>query len=51
MELPDDAPINMSMQEYLEKNDTILEIDNKAINHRPDMFSHIGVARDLAVIY
>lgn len=31
--------------------DTILEIDNKAINHRPDMFSHIGVMRELATIY
>jgi hypothetical protein len=29
------------MREYLDKNDAILEIDNKAINHRPDLFSHI----------
>lgn len=28
----------------------ILEIDNKAINHRPDLFSHIGVAREVAAI-
>jgi hypothetical protein len=29
------------MRDYLGKNDAILEIDNKAINHRPDLFSHI----------
>lgn len=34
----------------LGKDDAIIEIDNKAINHRPDMFSHIGVAREVAAI-
>jgi hypothetical protein len=38
------------MRVYLEKNDAILEIDNKAINHRPDLFSHIGIAREVAAI-
>lgn len=27
-----------------------MEIDNKAINHRPDLFSHIGVAREIEAI-
>jgi phenylalanyl-tRNA synthetase beta chain len=39
------------MRDYLGKNDAILEVDNKAINHRPDLFSHVGVARELAAIY
>ena len=39
------------MKDYLGKNDSILEIDNKAINHRPDMFSYIGIIRDLYAIY
>lgn len=34
----------------LEKDDEILEIDNKAINHRPDMFSYMGVLREIATI-
>lgn len=51
MELPEDAPLWMSMREYLWKNDAVLEIDNKAINHRPDMFSHIGVMREIATLY
>jgi hypothetical protein len=41
MILPDNAPLDASMREFLEIDDAILEVDNKAINHRPDMFSHI----------
>ena len=50
LELPEDAPLNMNFRDYLQKNDIILEIDNKAINHRPDMFSHIWVAREIEAI-
>lgn len=31
--------------------DTILEIDNKSLTNRPDMWGHYGVARELAAIY
>ena len=41
MILPNDAPLGISMKEYLKKDDTVLTIDNKAINHRPDMFSYM----------
>jgi len=50
LELPADAPLNQSMRDYLWKNDAILEIDNKAINHRPDLFSHIWVIREIYAI-
>lgn len=50
-ELPENAPNGMSMRHYLDKTDAVLEIDNKAINHRPDMFSHIWVIRELAALY
>lgn len=50
LELPEDAPLNVSMRDYLQKNDAILEIDNKAINHRPDLFSHIWVIREIKAI-
>jgi phenylalanyl-tRNA synthetase beta chain len=29
-------------------NDTILEIENKALTHRPDCFSHLGISREIA---
>ncbi len=49
-ELPDDAPLDTCMREYLGFDDIILEVDNKAINHRPDLFSHIGIAREISAI-
>ena len=38
------------LAQALNKNEVILEIDNKAINHRPDLFSHIWVIRELFAI-
>lgn len=45
-----DAKTGTNLAEVLGKDDVILEIDNKAINHRPDLFSHIGIAREIAAI-
>ena len=39
-----------NLADLLWKNDTILEIDNKAINHRPDLFSHIWIIREIYTI-
>ena len=50
-ELPIDAPLWVNIRDFLWKNDEILEIDNKAINHRPDMFSYMWVLREMATIY
>lgn len=49
-ELPENAPLWISIRDYLWKNDVILEIDNKAINHRPDLFSHIWIIREIFAI-
>lgn len=46
-----DAKVGTKLAEVLGKDGTTLVIDNKAINHRPDMFSHIGVIRELATIH
>jgi len=40
-----------ALDEVLGKDDVILEVDNKAINHRPDLFSHIGIAREIEAIH
>ena len=32
-------------------NDVILEIDNKSMTNRPDLWGHYGMARELAAIY
>lgn len=37
-------------KQYIEKEDYILELDNKSITHRPDMWGHRGVAREVAAL-
>jgi len=32
-------------------SDWIIEIDNKSITHRPDLWGHYGIAREIAAIY
>ena len=40
-----------SAAEALGLNDIILEIDNKSLTNRPDLWGHYGMARELAAIY
>lgn len=35
----------------LEADDLFFDIDNKSINNRPDMWGHMGVARELSAIF
>ena len=39
------------IDEVLELGDTILEIDNKSLTNRPDLWGHYGIARELSAIY
>jgi len=52
MELPADAPLGMNMLEYFKlKKDTILDIDNKSLTHRPDLWGHFGMAREFSAMF
>lgn len=35
----------------LNLDDTILEVDNKSLSNRPDLLSHYGIAREVAVLF
>ena len=37
--------------EVIGMDDTILDIDNKSLTNRPDLWGHYGIARELAAIY
>lgn len=50
MELPSSAPIGMDLKEYLPIEDIIVEIDNKSLTNRPDLWGHFGIAREIAAI-
>jgi phenylalanyl-tRNA synthetase beta chain len=39
------------LAEALGLNDIILDIDNKSITHRPDLWGHLGLARELSAIW
>ena len=49
--LPADTPIGARFIDVAPVQDWVLEIDNKSINHRPDLWGHYGFARELAAIY
>ena len=50
--LPDDTVIGTTLDKlYEDQIDVILEIDNKSITHRPDLWGHYGFARELGAIY
>ena len=52
LELPADAPVGTSLAEYMElKRDILLDIDNKSITHRPDLWGHYGMAREFAAAF
>jgi phenylalanyl-tRNA synthetase beta chain len=40
-----------NLADVLELDDLILEIDNKSMTNRPDLWGHYGIARELAAIY
>jgi phenylalanyl-tRNA synthetase beta chain len=46
--LNDKAKIGQSLAEYLKLEDVIFEVDNKSITNRPDLWSHYGMAREIA---
>lgn len=52
MELPADAQIGLPMIEFLGlKADTIIDVDNKSLTHRPDLWGHYGLAREFSARY
>ncbi len=51
MILDKSAKIGQKFSDYLGLNDTILEIDNKSISNRPDLWGHYGIARELSVLF
>ncbi len=48
MPLPDDWKVGAPLSDYFGAPDVILDIDNKSITHRPDLWCHFGFAREIA---
>ena len=46
-----DVKAGTNLADALDLNDIILEIDNKSMTNRPDLWGHYGIARELAALY
>lgn len=52
MELGCEAILGQDLLTYLKKKeDTVLDIDNKSLTHRPDLWGHYGFAREMATLF
>lgn len=41
----------VALAQALSLNDAVLEIDNKSLSNRPDLWGHYGIAREVAVLF
>ena len=48
--LPDNTKVGKALTEVMGLDDIILEIDNKSLTHRPDLWGHVGMAREVSAI-
>ncbi|MBE6041672.1 MAG: phenylalanine--tRNA ligase subunit beta [Clostridiales bacterium] len=46
-----ECEVGQCVAEVAGLDDIILEVDNKSLSNRPDLWGHLGVARELAAIY
>jgi len=45
------AKVGQNLAEHLKLSEIVIEIDNKSLTNRPDLWSHLGMAREIAVIF
>lgn len=50
IDLGDDTAIGVDIKELLPIEDTLIEVDNKSLTNRPDMWGHYGIAREISAI-
>ncbi len=48
LKLDQDAKVGVSFAQYYELNDTVIDIENKALTNRGDLFGVMGLAREIA---
>lgn len=49
--LPDEYEIGADIKDYIDLDDNVIEIDNKSLTNRPDLWGHYGIAREFAAIF
>lgn len=51
LELPNELENGAPIARWIPESDTLIEIDNKSLTHRPDLWGHYGFARELAAVF
>jgi len=51
LECPGDIKAGTPLEQFIPETDTLIEIDNKSLTHRPDLWGHYGFAREFAAIF
>jgi len=46
----ENVKVGQTLTDYLQLNDVILEVDNKSLSHRSDLWGHYGMARELSAL-
>ncbi len=50
MDIPEGVPVGTPLAEWAPLHDFVLELDNTSITHRPDLWGHRGIAREIAAL-
>jgi len=51
MDIKDDVVIGQNIKEVWPIDDVVLDIDNKSLTNRPDLWGHYGIAREFSAIF
>lgn len=51
LELPENLVPGTDIKSVIDIDDVIIEIDNKSLTNRPDLWGHYGIAREMAAIF
>ncbi len=51
LDLPRSYKNGTHLNSLVPMRDTLIEIDNKSLTHRPDLWGHYGIAREIAAVF
>lgn len=51
VELDNDLKVGTNIKDILPVEDVLIEIDNKSLTNRPDLWGHYGIAREFSAIF
>lgn len=51
VELDSSTPVGVDIKQLLPVEDVLIEVDNKSLTNRPDLWGHYGIAREFSAIF